>query len=516
MLHLRTHPGMFMRNLSKHSHQWHKPIGFETGINVYNTISRSNVPLVLQNEHIATWYTCGPTVYDSAHLGHASCYVKIDIIQRILRNHFKINLVTAMNITDIDDKIIKRSRESGKPWRDLVRDYEKDFWISMRELGVEKPQIIIRVTENIPQIIAFIDKLIKNRSAYIGRDNSIYFDVSAHPDYGKFKKLNLENIAHNAKEATVDFALWKAKKDPNEPSWKSPWGEGRPGWHIECSTLASMIFGRSIDFHAGGLDLKFPHHENEEAQSCVFHGTPQWVNYWIHTGHLHVAGQSEKMSKSLKNTIGIKEMLESYSSEDFRMACMLSNYRSSVEYDDKMMCMAQATVNKFSEFNSSIDAYIEGKKPRVTIDSNHILKLLSKSKLQIDMYLKDDFNTAKCISSLIELSSAINKAINSKPETSEMFASNVSMVATVQNFINEQLHMFGFGVSATAHRSENSLDFSLLLKDIVSTRSELRLRALESKNEELFKVCDLLRNCLHKNGIEIKDHTKGSTWNFLK
>ncbi|XP_055856371.1 cysteine--tRNA ligase, mitochondrial [Episyrphus balteatus] len=516
MLHLRTNHGLSLKQLCKYSHQWHKPAGYETGIQVYNTITRSNVPLVLQNEHIATWYTCGPTVYDSSHLGHASCYVKLDIIQRILRNHFKINLVTAMNITDIDDKIIQRSQESGKSCQDLAKSYELEFWNDMDRLGVAEPNVKIRVTENIPQIVAFIDKIVQDKSAYIGRDQSIYFDVSSHSGYGKLQKLNLEQVSHETKESTVDFALWKAKKEPNEPSWQSPWGDGRPGWHIECSALASMIFGKSIDIHAGGLDLKFPHHENEEAQCCVFHKTPQWVNYWLHTGHLSVVGQSEKMSKSLKNTIGIDELLKTYSSNDFRMACMLSNYRSSVEYGDSMMNTAQGTLKRFSEFNSNVDAYLEGKKRSASIDSNQILELLSQSKVLLNQHLKDDFNTARCVGVLIELASTVSKSINSTAEQVDIFASNLDTVAAVRNFINSNLQMFGFEMMKTVKKSDKNLDLSLLLEDLVKTRNEMRQRAMESKNKEMFKVCDELRNCLQRNGIQLKDHSQGSTWNYIK
>ncbi|XP_055907120.1 cysteine--tRNA ligase, mitochondrial [Eupeodes corollae] len=500
----------------KYSQQWHQPTGYETGIQVYNCIARSNVPLVLKNKHIATWYTCGPTVYDSSHLGHASCYVKLDIIQRIMRDHFKINLVTAMNITDIDDKIIKRSHESGRSWQELTKLYETEFWNDMKRLHVIEPNVKIRVTENIPHIVAFIKKLIANKLAYIGRDKSIYFDVNSYPGYGKLQRLNIEQVSHELKESTIDFALWKAQKASNEPSWSSPWGDGRPGWHIECSALASMIFGNGIDIHAGGLDLKFPHHENEEAQSCAFHETPQWVNYWLHTGHLSIAGQSEKMSKSLKNTISIDEMLQSYSSDEFRMACILSNYRNSVEYGDKMMNTAHGTLKRFHEFNVNVEAYLKGRKRGALIDSNEILALLSKSKLLIDQHLKDDFNTARCIGVLIELSSAVSKSINSTTENEQTFASNLDTIAAVRNFVNCNLQMFGFEIGDATHIDDNNLDLSSLLEDLVKTRSDMRQRAMETKNKEMFRVCDELRDCLKRNGVELKDHYQGSTWNFTK
>lgn len=241
---------MFVIKISKRSsrftHTWVKPAGFDTGIKVYNCTAKSKVPLIIKNKNFITWYTCGPTVYDSAHIGHASTYVKLDVIQRILKNYFKIDVITAMNITDIDDKIINRSRERNVEVLELAKEYEKEFWEDMHSLKVTKPNIILRVTENIECIKDFIKQLKQNNVAYTTNKGGVYFNIQSAYNYGKLQNLgtnNLECSDQGEKKNVVDFALWKETKD-GEPAWQSDWGPGRPGWHTECSALATSVFGR--------------------------------------------------------------------------------------------------------------------------------------------------------------------------------------------------------------------------------------------------------------------------------
>lgn len=228
-------------------HSWRKPNGFDTGIKIYNCITRNKEPLIIKNKNLVTWYTCGPTVYDSSHVGHASCYVKLDTIQKILRNYFKYNLVTVMNITDVDDKIIARANQMKKMCKDVANMYEKEFFEDLKDLGIQKPNIILRVTDNMDIIIDFIKQLESKGQAYKAADNSVYFSVDK-INYGK-----LVNIGGETKQKTkkglkrneMDFALWKESKE-GEPYWHSPWGKGRPGWHIECSALATHALGKII------------------------------------------------------------------------------------------------------------------------------------------------------------------------------------------------------------------------------------------------------------------------------
>uniref|UniRef100_A0A452VAS1 cysteine--tRNA ligase n=1 Tax=Ursus maritimus TaxID=29073 RepID=A0A452VAS1_URSMA len=254
-------------------------------------------------------YSCGPTVYDHAHLGHACSYVRFDIIRRILTRVFGCNIIVVMGITDVDDKIIRRAAEMNVSPASLANLYEEDFKQDMAALKVLPPTVYLRVTENIPQIISFIEGIIANRHAYSTAQGNVYFDLQSIGDkYGKLVGAVPSPVGEpvdSDKRHASDFALWKAAK-PQEVFWASPWGKGRPGWHIECSTLSSLVFGRQLDIHSGGADLAFPHHENEIAQCEAFHQCRQWGNYFLHSGHLHVKGKEEKMSKSLKNYITIK------------------------------------------------------------------------------------------------------------------------------------------------------------------------------------------------------------------
>lgn len=228
------------------THSWKKPEGLHTGIKIYNCITKTKEPLILTNKHYLKWYTCGPTVYDSAHIGHASCYMKLDIIQQILKKYFKINLVTVMNITDIDDKIIKKATEIKSNFKIVANKYEKEFFEDLINLGISQPDIVLRVTDNINLIISFIRELEDKGFAYKAKDNSIYFDVTSFKSYGKLQNIGkeeLEKKQSSVKKSAMDFVLWKIGQE-GEPSWTSPWGNGRPGWHIECSTLASHLLGK--------------------------------------------------------------------------------------------------------------------------------------------------------------------------------------------------------------------------------------------------------------------------------
>ncbi|XP_036332946.1 probable cysteine--tRNA ligase, mitochondrial [Rhagoletis pomonella] len=509
-------------------HQWQQPtIGKDVGIRIYNCTARHKVPLILSNNTYATWYTCGPTVYDSMHLGHASCYVKLDIIQRILREHFNMNLVTAMNVTDIDDKIIQKSVESRKSWRELSRFYESEFWSDLRLLNVHEPNIKLRVTEQMPYIVDFIRRIVEQGQAYEGSGGSIYFDVNKCANYGKLQKVNLLDTAgqttvKDGKMSAADFSLWKAQKNEKEPSWTTPWGAGRPGWHIECSTLASMIFGKHIDFHAGGLDLRFPHHENEEAQSCAYHNTQQWVNYWLHTGQLHVKGQKEKMSKSLKNTISVGKMLQHYTADEFRMACALSNYRNEMQYSEELMQTSRNTLKRFRTFRADCLAYLSGKKQSALVEASELVGGLQRALQKIDACYKDDFDTASSITVLLDQASTVNRHINAadggEVEYRLTVGSCMDAIAAVDNAVQQHLGILGFDFvkdsNPQAISTASEFDLDGLVEDLLQSRRSIRELAVAAKNKELFRICDELRNCLRQHGIDIQDHSQGTSWQF--
>uniref|UniRef100_A0A1A9WIT2 cysteine--tRNA ligase n=1 Tax=Glossina brevipalpis TaxID=37001 RepID=A0A1A9WIT2_9MUSC len=505
---------------------WLKPPGHETDLRIYNCVAKRNVPFILNNQYFVTWYTCGPTVYDSCHLGHASCYVKLDILQRILRHHFNLNIVSAMNITDIDDKIIAKSESLGKDWRDVARFYEAEFWADLKNLNVLEPNVKARVTDHIPKIVNYIEGIIKKRLAYVGDDNSVYMDVRCVKDYGKLQNISLdeqnaeEQSEREFKKSPMDFALWKARE--TGPTFPSPWGSGRPAWHIECSALAGMIFGDNVHIHAGGIDLRFPHHENEECQSCVYHDTKQWVNYWLHTGHLSIKGETQKMSNSLKNTISVKDMLKNYSSDDFRMACALSNYRSQMEYSDELMMMAKSHLNKFKDFRTDCLAYLSGKKTATGLDDSAIFENLKFAQSHVDSSIRDDFNTNRSITTLMDQISSISRCINAQAGSEEQIqtASSLDAIAAVSNYVAFILQSFGFRFVTTEEHKANvtteQIDLNALLEDILNTRKSIRDKAVADKNAHLFEICDDLRKCLLQNGIDIRDHSKGSSWSFTK
>ncbi|KAL7736452.1 hypothetical protein ACLKA6_019657 [Drosophila palustris] len=508
------------------SYSWQRPCGQHTDINVYNHNMRGKVPLVLTNPHMVTWYTCGPTVYDSTHLGHASTYVKVDIIQRILRDYFKLNLVTAMNITDVDDKIIKRSRESGRNWLEMTRDFDEEFKQDMQLLNVKPPNLRAHVSSNIPCIQRFIEKLLVDQKAYVTEDNSVYFDVSSCANYGKLQKISMEEQKqqHQHKRNAADFALWKAKKEADEPSWRSSWGgDGRPGWHIECSAIAGMFFGNKLDFHAGGLDLRFPHHENEEAQCCAHYKTDQWVNYWMHMGQLHAAGEQEKMSKSLGNTIALSDFLKHYSADEFRMACLLSNYRNPMQYSDQLMQTARQTLRKFINFHADLNAYMQFQKPLKFLDEGALQAQLKHMITEFDNSLRDDFDTARAIAVLLDQMSSISRCINDQQADAEQDPAHcLHLLLAAGNFISSSMYSFGIkhiGATATQEQEQpisapTGVVVDALVAEILQIRGNLRKEAVkgERKNLELLRVSDQLRDLLDRHGIEVRDHKQGSSW----
>lgn len=321
-----------------------KPV-YRTGLKVNNSLCNQKVEFITQKgDKVVNWYMCGPTVYDSAHLGHARTYLSFDILRRILTTYFNYDVNLCMNITDIDDKIIKRSNEQKIEFSQFAKMWEDSFFKDMKDLNVMYPNYITRVSEYVPEIVKFIGVIISKGYSY-EKNGSVYFDIEAFKKgnhmYAKLvpqdKNENFEDLEEaegalsqdNAKDKKNkgDFALWKTSKE-NEPSWDSPWGKGRPGWHIECSVMSSSVFGEQLDIHSGGIDLRFPHHDNEIAQTEAHDDSKQWINYFLHTGHLKIEGL--KMSKSLKNFKKISDFISVYNPNTFRL------YFCSTKWDMEM------------------------------------------------------------------------------------------------------------------------------------------------------------------------------------
>ncbi|XP_032666506.1 probable cysteine--tRNA ligase, mitochondrial isoform X2 [Odontomachus brunneus] len=438
-------------------------------------------------------------------------YIKSDIIRRILTDYFNIDVLLVMGITNIDDKIIKRSIEMKQDFKTLSNHFEMGFLEDMNKLNVRKPYMYCRVTDYVPQIINFVEKLIADGYGYITKDGSVYFDTSKYNRYGKLS-TPLPDTAHPDKKSALDFALWKAAKE-NEPSWQCPWGYGRPGWHIECSVIASAVLGNSIDMHSGGIDLAFPHHENEEAQSCCYHGIDQWVNYWLHCGHLHLKGDV-KMSKSLRNTVNIRDYLEKYSANHLRMLCLLSHYRNGLEFTDEIMQNAVSVTKKIENFVSDCNTYVVGKLQTGKIDENLLLTTLQNTKNQITTALADDFDTARAMHAILDLVRIGNKMLgqNDVSSSNNVNDSHASAVAVVSNYVSSTLSKLGlsqYTISTKDRRIEDIIEYFLKF------RTAVRNMALENpKNNVLMKKCDNAREELFTCGVLVKDHKNSSTWRW--
>ncbi|XP_053648874.1 cysteine--tRNA ligase, mitochondrial isoform X2 [Cherax quadricarinatus] len=518
---------------------WIPPEGHDTGVTLYNSAIKSKVPLKTIHPGLLTWYSCGPTVYDSAHIGHALSYVKFDIIRRILSRIFGLNVVMVVGITDIDDKIIKRAKELNVNFKEITELHEQEFFADMDRLRVLRPSLAPRVTEYVPHIISFVQGIIDRKLAYAVNDGSVYFDTKAYGRYGKMSPLDesLDMRGAGIKKSARDFALWKGAKG-GEPSWDSPWGRGRPGWHIECSAMASHILGTQLDLHSGGIDLLFPHHENEEAQCCGYHGCHQWCNYWIHTGHLHTKG-TEKMSKSLSNTIGIQALLEQHSVNTFRLFCLLSHYRNKVEYTQMSMAQAKAHLRRIRSFLHDAYAYINGQLKCAPLDEAGLKQKLVETRFKVKRSLADDFDTVRALDAVLDLINLGNKELQKKPQSTSLSRSAGTMVAVCSYIHYLMEDVFGIHFPSVSDASNLSLEsggrLSQVMNSVVDLRQQVRAFALlqdedsmkqvltpdekKAKRKEripLLKACDNLRDNLLKSGLHIKDHHGSTSWSIAE
>jgi len=382
--------------------EWRAPEGTDTGIKVFNRLVKAKVPFITQRPGLVKWYMCGPTVYDSAHIGHGLCYVRFDVLRRILTRHFGLRVVLVMGVTDVDDKIIAKAAYFNQPLSKVTQHYEKEFWEDMASLGVGEPSVVTRVTEHMAEVERFVGDIEEKGLTYRAEDGSVYFDNVA---YRRLRGLQSpgpgEEPSPGHKRHRVDFALWKAAK-PGEPAWQSRFGPGRPGWHIECSAMASSVLGESLDVHSGGEDLLFPHHHCEEAQSCARHGSHMWTNYWWHSGHLSI--NQEKMSKSVGNVISVRKLLESYSADTFRHYVLMSHYRSTILFHEKTLNNAAGQVNKIKSFLHDCDHFVRtSRKPILHEPPHPILQEVERTRQRVDACLRDDFNTGAAVRAVLRL-----------------------------------------------------------------------------------------------------------------
>jgi len=518
-------------NASKETRQqppWNQPQGKPlTDLMVYNSLTQTKVPFVAKNGKNVTWYICGPTVYDASHMGHARNYVGFDIIRRILSEYFGYNVFMVMNITDIDDKIIIRSKEQGIAFTDLARAQENSFHEDMRALKVQPPDVLTRVSEYVPEVIQLIEGIIKNGYAYES-NGSVYFDViafSAKHHYAKLApwavgdtKLAEEGegvlsavSVGSEKRSPSDFALWKKSKE-GDPKWASPWGEGRPGWHIECSAMAIDVLGESLDIHSGGEDLRFPHHDNEIAQSEAYFACDQWVNYFIHSGHLHIEGK--KMAKSLKNFIKIREALEKYDARQIRLLFLLHKYDEIMDYGTDSMGPVVDIDKSFASFFHTIKGLLRKQHPndiqRWGALEKELMSFLQKTKLEIHAALSDNFNTPLAIHALKELIHKTNKYIEAEK------APKSNLLRSIGLYVTHIFKIFGLidnqeiGYTTSDTNVENVV--GPVLNALTDFRTQVRTAAREKDSQKVIAASDWIRDdALPPLGIRLSDLSDGTS-----
>lgn len=377
-------------------------------IKIYNTLSRTKETFTPLDPARVRMFVCGPTVYDLSHIGHARTYISFDMIARVLRRA-GYPLEYIVNITDIDDKIIARANEAGETWDSIAKKFEETFHKDMERLGVASVSRYPRASEFIPQIIEQIQELEKKGFSY-QTSTGVYFRVEKFADYGKLSHQNINEVRSGArvevdeeKENPADFVLWKAEK-PNEPSWDSPWGKGRPGWHIEDTAITHTILGPQYDIHGGALDLIFPHHESEIAQNEAAYDVKPFVKYWLHAGFLNTRG--EKMSKSLGNFTTIEDILSRTTPEVFRLFVLQAHYRSPIDFDMQQLEAARAAHDRIVGFRDRLDAM-------TTTGGADIAEAMKKTQIAFDQALSDDFDTPGALAVLFDLIRDMNPHIES-------------------------------------------------------------------------------------------------------
>ena len=455
-------------------------------IAIHNSLTGQKEPLKPLIPGKLRLYVCGITVYDYCHLGHARFMVVFDAVVRHLRARGH-DVTYVRNITDVDDKIINRAREQGVDWRELTARFIQAMDEDCAALGLLKPDLEPRATEHIPQIVAMIGQLLARGFAYQGGNGDVYYDVSKFESYGKLSGKQLEDLRVGArvavdesKDDALDFVLWKAAK-PGEPAWASPWGEGRPGWHIECSAMSTHCLGNHFDIHGGGMDLKFPHHENEIAQSEAATGEP-FVNLWIHNGFVQV--NAEKMSKSLGNFATLRDLLKVHRAEEIRYFILSSHYRSPLDFSDEHMRASVQGLNRlYTALRGLPAAELPAEEPYTA---------------RFNAAMDDDFNTPIAASVLFDLARDINTHRDNEPQKAAASGALLRQLGTRLGILQQDADdWFKATVAGGPDAGE------------IERQIAARLAARKAKD---FAEADRIRDNLQKRGIRLEDKPGGTIW----
>ncbi|MCQ8126888.1 cysteine--tRNA ligase [Methylomonas rivi] len=450
-------------------------------LKIYNTLTRSKQEFIPKRSGKVGMYVCGMTVYDYCHIGHARVMVVFDTVARYLR-YSGYELTYVRNVTDIDDKIIQRANENGEDFSALTERFIVAMHEDERALAVLPPDIEPKATQSIADIIAMIAKLIEREYAYVGANGDVFYAVNRFQGYGKLSGKNIEDLnagervdVDNAKRDPLDFVLWKMAK-PGEPYWDSPWGQGRPGWHIECSAMSTCCLGNHFDIHGGGMDLQFPHHENEIAQSEGATGEP-FVNYWMHNGFVRV--NEEKMSKSLGNFFTVREVLKQYRPEVIRFFILSSHYRSPLNYSDEQLDDAGAALTRLYTALRCIEI------TDVAIDADY--------KLRFEQAMDDDFNTPVALAVLFDLARELNKA-----EDKTQLAASLKQLAGILGLLQDDPDGFLKGGTGNESLAEAEID------QLIAARKAAKV------NKD-WAQADAIRDRLKEHGIVLEDVAGGNT-----
>jgi len=438
-------------------------------LKIYNTLSKEKELFVPLNPDSIKMYVCGPTVYNYAHIGNARPAVVFDVLYRVLKNLYP-EVIYVRNITDVDDKINDAAKKLNQPISAITNKYTDIYHQDMNNLCVLRPDHEPRVTDNIAQIISMIQKILDNKNAYVS-DGHVLFDVTSFKQYGKLSNRDTEEMLAGArvevadyKKSPGDFVLWKPSED-NNSGWSSPWGFGRPGWHIECSSMVETYLGNEIDIHGGGQDLIFPHHENEIAQSCSAHNSESYVRYWMHNGYLNMEG--EKMSKSLGNIITVKDLLDKYDGEVIRLALLSTHYRKPINFGESLLDQSKNILNKlYKNLNK------QGNEDEISED-------VSKALL-------DDLNTPLAISNLLKI------------KCSRTLLKSANLLGLLNKTTDEW-----FALNNKFTISENDIESLIQERD----------GARKSKD---FKRADEIRDQLEENNVVLEDVGGQTIWRVKK
>jgi cysteinyl-tRNA synthetase len=470
-------------------------------LRIYNTLTRKKEDFQTLEPGVVKMYVCGVTVYNDAHVGHAMSALVFDIIRRYLEyKGYAVKHV--MNFTDVDDKIINRANQLGEDPFHLAERYINDYRQNLADLNILPATVNPRATQTMKEIIQMVRELGENDYAYAPGNGDVYFRVTKSKEYGKLSGRKLDDMQAGSrieieelKEHPMDFALWKAAK-PGEPAWDSPWGKGRPGWHIECSAMNLAILGEQIDIHGGGNDLIFPHHENEIAQSESYTGKP-FARYWMHNGMLQLGG--EKMSKSLGNIVSIKEFLSKRDADVMRMLVLNGSYRAPLVFNEETLDGAEKGLERIKTAlrPAAGTSSPQGKTASASPETLFVLQQQADAtRTAFVAAMDDDFNTAGALGSIFDLVRAINTARDSGADDAQL--------QPAQAAIRELAGVFGLRLSEKTGSGGADKFIDLLLE----VRSEVR-------KQKLWAVSDLIRDRLKELGVTVEDSKEGSQWRYL-